>query len=97
MTGGILIVWVAPNDGSDTISEYLIEIGRTGAANYIEDAVNCGGSDPSVVQCLIPMGTLTSNPYDLIFNELVTAQVTAINAYGPSPPSVVNSDGARIR
>ena len=43
------------------------------------------------------MATLTQSPFNLIFNELVIVQVTAINSYGPSTPSIVNSDGARVR
>lgn len=62
-----------------------------------EDETNCGGSDPSVTQCLIPMDTLTQGPFNLGFNALVVAQATAINDFGSSTPSILNTDGARIR
>ena len=46
----------------------MIEIADKDEINFFEDEVNCGGGDPTVVQCSIPMETLTSDPYDLIFN-----------------------------
>ena len=47
-TGNVLIDWVAPHGGSDTISEYLIEIANLDETTFFEDEVNCGGSDPAV-------------------------------------------------
>ena len=59
--------------------------------------MNCDGDDPSVTQCVIPMSALTVDPFYLEFDSLVVARVTAINAYGSSTPSVINTDGARVR
>ena len=96
-TGGVFIQWIAPHDGSEALTEYLIEIRNVGEVNFFEDDDNCDGDDPSVTQCLIPMDTLTLSPFNLGFNNLVVARVTAINSYGSSVPSELNTDGARIR
>lgn len=40
------------------------------------------------------MSVFTSGPYSLVLNELIVAQVIAINANGPSAASPVNVAGA---
>ena len=92
-----MIDWIAPHDGSDEISEYFIEIANIDTVTFFEDVTNCGGDDPSVTQCIIPMDTLTQYPYDLDFNLYVIARVSVINNYGSSTPSTENTSGARIR
>lgn len=96
-TGGVVIDWLAPHDGSQTITEYLVEIANADGGSYFEEDTNCSGSDPSVHQCVIPMSALTQSPFNLSFDQLVVVRVTAVNSYGPSTPSLVNTQGARIR
>ena len=44
------------------------------------------------------MSVLIASPYNLNFDTLVLVRATAQNSYGFAKyPSVVNSDGARIR
>ena len=97
VTGGVIIDWVAPHDGSESITEYLIEIANTDDETFFEDTTDCGGSDASVTTCTVPMDTLTQSPFNLAFNQLVLARVSAINTYGSSTPSTVNTIGARVR
>ena len=96
-SGGVLIQWVEPHDGSQAITEYLVEIADVNTASWHEDSTNCDGSDPSLTSCLIPMDVLVTAPYSLVFDQLVQVRVTAINSYGPGTPSEVNTDGARAR
>lgn len=96
-TGGVVINWIAPHDGSSTITEYLVEIANADKSAFFEDTVACGGADPSLTQCLIPMTSLTEHPFYLLFNELIYARVSAKNIYGQNTPSVLNSAGAQVR
>jgi hypothetical protein len=96
-TGNVLIQWIAPHDGSQEITGHLVEIGNADSTEMHEDVVNCGGSDPSLTSCSVPMDVLVASPYELAFNQLVEVQVTAVNLFGSSPPSVINTVGARIR
>jgi len=97
VTGGVTIDWIAPHDGSQEITSYLIEIQNALATGFFEDETNCGGDNPNLTECTIPMRVLTTSPYNLVFNQLVIVRVTAINNYGPSISSVLNTYGARIR
>jgi len=60
-TGEVLIDWVAPFDGGDTIDYYFIEVVDSSGSTWTEDAVNCDGTDATIIanlQCSIPMATL---------------------------------------
>ena len=97
-TGGVKITWSHPHDGSEQLTSYIIEIANLDTTQWNEDSVNCSGDDPLATSCVIPMETLIADPYYLIFDQLVEARVTAVNAYGPSPEaSELNVDGARVR
>jgi len=96
-TGKLKIEWTAPHDGSDLITSYLIEIADSTTTTWTPDATDCSGTNPAILSCLIPMSTLTSAPYNYLFDDLVKVRVTAINSYGSSPVSSPNSTGARIR
>lgn len=68
-TGGVVIDWVAPHDGSEPITEYLVEIANDDNSGFFEDSIACGGADPSVTVCIIPKSTLTAaQPYALDFD-----------------------------
>ena len=96
-TGGVLIEWTAPHDGSQDITEYLVEIGNADSTTWNEEAVNCSGDEPSLTSCIVPMDVFVAGPFDLAFDQLVVVRVTAINFYGSSTPSVINTVGAQIR
>jgi hypothetical protein len=97
-SGGVKIEWIQPHDGSEALTSYLIEIANFDTTQWYEDATNCNGDDPMVTSCIVPMETLTADPFFLIFDQLVEVRVTAVNSYGPSPgASEVNVDGARVR
>jgi hypothetical protein len=93
-TGGVKVVWLAPADGSDPITNYKIEV-KTASDTWVAETANCGGSPAT--SCIIPMSTLTEAPYSLPFDRLVEVRASASNSYGWGPPSPVNSAGARVR
>ena len=96
-SGNLIVDWEAPHDGSDALLSYLVEIANGDNTSFFVDSTDCDGSDPSVTQCSIPMSTLATTPFNLIFNEIVYVQVSAINSYGASTPSALNTIGARLR
>ena len=55
VTGGVIIDWIAPHDGSQEITSYLIEIQNALATGFFEDETNCGGANPNLTECTIPM------------------------------------------
>ena len=67
-TGGVVIQWVEPHDGSQTITEYLVEVANVDATSWHEDSTNCDGSDPAVTSCTIPMDVLVAAPHRLVFD-----------------------------
>ena len=96
-TGGVKIDWETPHDGQQSITDYMITIANQSGSLMIEDWNNCGGNDVSSTYCIMPMDTLTDDPYDLLFGDTVIAQVTAYNLYGPGPSSDLNTVGAMVR
>ena len=43
------------------------------------------------------MLSFAEQPFELAFNQLIEARVSSTNGEGPSLPSPVNTDGARVR
>lgn len=43
------------------------------------------------------MDTLTASPYNLEFDELIIARISAFNTYGQSPVSTLNTTGVNVR
>jgi len=97
LTGGVLIDWAAPHDGSQAIEEYLVEIANDDTSAWFEDTTNCDGADPSLTSCIIPMDVLVTGDYNLAFDQLVEVRVSAYNSYGFGATSTVNTVGAKIR
>ena len=77
-TGNLDIVWVAPADGSDTITGYLIEI-QDGAGAWNTDAT-CDGSG-SVIKaaktCQVTMAALAALANPLAFDALIPVRARA--------------------
>jgi hypothetical protein len=100
-TGGVLISWVAPYDGSQSITKYAIMIADWTGSNYYEDSVNCDGSSVSVISnmyCIVPMNVIISAPFgNNVLDLLIKVTVKAYNSYGWSSPSNVNLIGAKVR
>jgi hypothetical protein len=59
--------------------------------------VNCPGTNAALTECLVPIAVLTASPFNLPFDELIVAQVSAYNSYGWGATSAINTAGAKIR
>jgi hypothetical protein len=97
--GSVTITWLAPADGSDTITAYLIEIKDTSGA-WQAGSTYCDGTDSAVISaltCTVPMSTLRASPYSLAFDALVEVRASAQNSYGWGTASTTNAVGAEIR
>jgi hypothetical protein len=83
----IVISWTAPNNNGAAITSYKISIRHHDEVTFSEDLTNCDGSSSEIVlalQCSIPLTTLTSAPYSLVFGDSIFAKVIAVNYYGDS-------------
>jgi hypothetical protein len=48
-TGGVMITWVAPHDGSSTIDAYLIEIANSASTTWTADTTDCNGASSTIM------------------------------------------------
>jgi hypothetical protein len=99
VAGGVEITWLAPHDGSDTITAYLIEVLDT-SGSWEAESTYCDGTDSSVISaltCTVPMSILRASPYSLAFDALVAVRVSAQNSYGWGTVSDANTVGAQVR
>jgi len=100
VTGGVIIQWTAPDARGDEITAYKIEIADKTGNDWTTEA-SCLGTDPTVIanlRCVVLMSTLTSAPYNYVFDDLVQVRVQATNFFGFGVLSPVSeSTGARIR
>jgi hypothetical protein len=67
-TGGVLINWSQPDDNSQPLMFFNILIGASDGVTFYEDEDNCSGVDTQITQCLVPMSTLTADPFNLQFD-----------------------------
>jgi hypothetical protein len=92
------ISWALPAENGAGVTAYEILI-RGNDGSYYESAL-CDGSLASVVaarSCQVAMASLRTAPYNLPFNELILATVSASNAAGPGLASLPNSGGAAVQ
>jgi hypothetical protein len=97
--GAVTITWLAPGDGSDTITAYRIEILDTAGA-WVAESTYCDGTDAAVLSgrtCTVPMSVLRASPFSLAFDALVEVRASARNSYGWGTASDATTVGARIR
>jgi len=81
----VKIVWLEPAVNGATIDAYEILIRHKDGIQYIEDTTNCHGTSNTIVaakQCLIPLTTLRSSSYNLVYNDLVVVRARAKNNIG---------------
>jgi len=100
VTGGVAIAWTAPDARGDPITVYKIEIADKAGTNWYTEP-SCLGTNQTLIdasRCVVLMSTLTSAPYNYVFNDLVQVRIQAKNffLFGALSP-VSESTGARIR
>lgn len=98
-TGGLNIVWTNPSSNGASITSYLIEI-QDSSSTWRTETTSCDGNNNAVFfsrSCVVPMSTLTASPFSLALDTLIQVRASAVNTYGQSTPSYVNTLGARVR
>lgn len=93
------VTWQEPDDNESPITAYFIEIRHSDGITFSE-ASECIGSDPLILsnlECFIPLTTLRTSPYDLVYGDYVVARVRAYNEFGWSLDSQPNTGGATIQ
>jgi len=98
-TGGVKIAWTNPSSNGNAITSYKIEI-QAASTSWLTETTHCDGNSNDVFfnrYCVIPMSVLTTAPFSLTLNTLVQVRASALNTYGQSTPSYVNTLGARVR
>ena len=82
-TGAVLVQWQKPNERSNEIDMYKIEIQSSSDSSiWSESLASCDGKLPSVVlsrQCIIPMETLLAAPFTYQLSQVIKVRVTAHN------------------
>jgi hypothetical protein len=66
-TGGVKILWTAPNTNSDTITAYKIEMLDHTGTTWSQDLVHCDGTNSVIksnLYCIVPMSVLITAPFN---------------------------------
>ena len=83
----VKVEWTIPYDGSSSITSYKIVIRESDCLTFTEEAVNCNGSDETVIaahSCSVLIADLIVAPYHLPWGSSIYAKVTATNIKGDS-------------
>lgn len=94
----MILNWQLPEDNSDTITRYSIQIRTSDGQTYAESD-ECDGEDAVVVdtrQCSISLQTLRAAPFNLVFDEYVYVRVNSYNSFGWSMDSQPATGQAKI-
>ncbi len=96
----VRIAWSDPTStGGSPITSYLIQIKKKDTTMATE-LTYCDGTSTTVISnkyCDIPFTTLRASPNLLVLDDLVEAQITAINAVGSGTASTINTSGVTIQ
>ena len=79
------VSWSYPDDNSDPVEGYDIEILQSDGVTYSKDLVNCDGMSPAIIQslyCFVPMTVLRASPFSLPFEASILVKVRARNSIG---------------
>lgn len=92
-------MWEYPDDNSDSVSQYLIEIrSAVDLVSYFETA-ECLGDSAQIVsdrQCHIELQTLRQAPFNLAFDDFIVVRVKSMNSFGWSALSQPSLGQARV-
>lgn len=96
--GQVQITWTRPNDRSNAITQYKIEIqSATDSSLWQESVATCDGSNAAIVTarvCKVPMETILEAPYSYTLNQVIAVRVSAFNMNGWGLASSANTAGA---
>ena len=80
----MLISWKYPDDNSETITSYSIQILGSDGLIYAESD-ECDGQDAVIVetrQCTIAIKALIETPFNLQFDDFIVTRFNSLNALG---------------
>ena len=80
----MLLSWQYPDDNSETITSYSIQIRGSDGVTYAESD-ECDGQDSVIVetrQCTIAIKSLRETPFNLQFDDFIVIRVNSLNALG---------------
>lgn len=87
--------WNAATSNFVDVDAYRIQIRTKDSAVFAEQTVNCDGSKNPVLaerQCMIPMVSLRTEPFNLLYQDPVIVKIFAHNARGWSDPYPLNDE-----
>ena len=100
-TGSVVVSWLEPDDGSNSIDAYLIEIEDEAASAWNSYTTTCDGSLTSILtsrQCTISMTVFDSAPYTYTtVGSVIPFRVSAHNDNGWGATSTPNTAGASYK
>jgi hypothetical protein len=85
----LAMIWTAPDDGGSPIIGFRIEV--LGNDDEYHSLNNLCESDGESTNCLVPIGALYAQPYELRQDDAISVRAQAQNAEGWSLPSEPNS------
>jgi hypothetical protein len=84
----ITIAWTKPLfDGGSANTSYIVKIQQSDGFSFSLDLTDCNGSNAAnylAKNCTIPIPTLQSNPFNLVWGTMIKAKVMATNVFGSS-------------
>ena len=86
----VLITWISPDNGGSTIQSFRIQVANA-LGLFVNLELTATGTS-----FVVPISSLTSDPFNLMQGNLVKAKISATNSIGEGPVSLANSEGALI-
>lgn len=96
----VRLEWVQPYNGGSVVTSYRIQFRKHDSDEYASLGDYCDGSNPEVVSqlyCNVPFSVLREEPLNLEYDDLVQAQILAVNEIGSGPWCEANIVGVKIQ
>lgn len=93
----VRISWIKPTEYGAPITSYAIVVKDPGATYHAMTPNYCDGTQTAILTalaCEVPLSVLIDGPFNLAFDALVVAKVTASNSNGAGTQSAANTAGA---
>ena len=96
----VRISWLKPTEYGATITSYAIVVKDSavvGTTYHVMTPSYCDGTQAAILTalaCEVPLSVLIASPFNLAFDALVVAKVTASNSNGAGTQSAANTAGA---
>ena len=94
-SSNVVISWTLPGDGSTPITGYKVEIRHSDNVSFSTEPNDCNMQASTLLTCSVPISTLLTSPFSLLWGSSIYARVSAINIVGTSMTSA-SGNGAII-